>query len=980
MFKNKVGKLATWMLVLCMTVSTFALPAQAANESTSSENDSVEEAGDVPAATVEDTVIDMTEDTSEYDYKYSNYLKDHGDIVDTGEKLNLDFSKVTVADGTVFGDYNGKKSVLKLGSVNANATFNFNIAKSGYYCLYLEYCGLKDNEKKINLSLEADGQTPFFEAGSVEINRSYKNSTNSFEKDSKGNQIRPKQEQIELWQISPLFQSDGGSCYPYYLYFEKGAHTIKLTAENGGVAFAGAQLKQPDHAISYKEYHEQHKDAKTVRNGFVIQGEKATLKSSASLYPLTDRTNCATVPFSETRTVLNSIGGSNWSNPGSWVEWEFDVKTEGNYQIDLRVLQNANKGIKSYRTITINGEIPFAEMEHYGFKYQRGWYVETLSDAKGKPFMFYFAPGHYTLRMEATTGEMRETIASVKEIMAQVNSLYHSIIMVTGTTPDIYRDYNLQRAIPGIEDTLGSLAKQLDEQFENLQKISDGSAAAAETINTLTDQMRNMQKLPKTISDRVSNFYSNISAVYAWLNSAAAQSLTVDAIAFGVDENDQLVANAGVWKRMQSATKSFLYSYVSDYGVSGALDKSKPTITVWMNKGRDQAEILNQLIERSFTSRTDIQVNLKLVQAGVVEAIVAGTGPDVILNQGMYTPVDFAARGILVPLDTMEGFDELVKENLHETAMIPYEFRGHYYALPETQDFCMMFYRKDILQELNLKLPDTWDELKETMSVLSRNNMQIGLQSINTTAGGAISTEFPKNILTMFMQNHLSLYNEDLTATNLLDTKMIETFKNFAELYTKWGLPYYFDASNRFRTGEMPIMISSISTYNTLAIAAPEIAGRWGMTLVPGTVQEDGSLDRTVEFTTSSTMMFKSAKDKKSSWEFIKWWMDSETQYEYSMEIESLLGASGRNLTSNKIAFKKIPWDADISANIEAQWELASTVPMVPGYYSVSRYLTNALSDAIIKKDNAHYVIEKYATIINNELARKRKQIDALNP
>ena len=69
----------------------------------------------------------------------------------------------------------------------------------------------------------------------------------------------------------------------------------------------------------------------------ILQGEKAVRKSDISLYPTTDRTSCATQPFSESQTRLNTIGGSNWSNPGQWLEWELDVQTTGLYRIDLRV-------------------------------------------------------------------------------------------------------------------------------------------------------------------------------------------------------------------------------------------------------------------------------------------------------------------------------------------------------------------------------------------------------------------------------------------------------------------------------------------------------------------------------------------------------------------------------------------------------------------------------------------------------------------
>lgn len=46
-------------------------------------------------------------------------------------------------------------------------------------------------------------------------------------------------------------------------------------------------------------------------------------------------------------------------------------------------------------------------------------------------------------------------------------------------------------------------------------------------------------------------------------------------------------------------------------------------------------------------------------------------------------------------------------------AIVPFQLAGGIYALPETQSFPMLFYRKDILAELGVATEDlnTWDSL-----------------------------------------------------------------------------------------------------------------------------------------------------------------------------------------------------------------------------------------------------------------------------
>ena len=51
---------------------------------------------------------------------------------------------------------------------------------------------------------------------------------------------------------------------------------------------------------------------------------------------------------------------------------------------------------------------------------------------------------------------------------------------------------------------------------------------------------------------------------------------------------------------------------------------------MWYTAGRDQAQILRQLVDYEFTPESNVSVELKLVAAGsLLPSILAGVGPDV---------------------------------------------------------------------------------------------------------------------------------------------------------------------------------------------------------------------------------------------------------------------------------------------------------------------------------------------------------------
>lgn len=917
---------------------------------------------------------------AEYENTYSDYALQHAaEKKGAGEvSFNLFGDDVLLSGSAEYGTY-GEKNALCLPVPKDSFCLPLHASADGLYAIRIRYTGYADTDKTIKIGLQIDGECPFFEADFMELPRCYVNETNDFERDSFGNEMRPVQRQIINWQNIPLYQNDVGTAAPYLFYLTQGEHTLSLTAHNGGVCIADLEFYHPSETPSYEEYlkrFEGRPDGKAAP--VLLQGEKADRKSDISLYPLTDRTSCATQPFSEKNTKLNTIGGSNWANPGQWIEWDFHIESAGFYQISLRVRQNENQGMKCYRTISLNHEILFSELENYGFDYKRSWYVETLSDPEtGRAFEFYLEPGEYTLRMEATTGEMCGPLAEVNGMLTELNDLYHNIIMITGTSPDTYRDYNLEKAIPNLKETMNGLADKLESQMQEIRSITGGSGTQAVSLITLADQLRELARRPKTISDRVSNFYSNISAVSAWANSAFQQPLEIDCLQIGAAGEKKLKEKAGFFSSLISSTKVFLFSFIIDYDTIGE-SVSDPDLVVWTVAGRDQAESLKALIDRDFVKSSKVNVALKQVQNGLVEAVVAGTGPDIALSVAMNQPVDFASRGILQALDEFDGFDRLVDENYAQSALIPFTYDGHVYALPETQEFNMMFYRTDILEQLGLSVPDTWEDLTGIMAVLARNNMQVGVPSLTSTSAGIVNTSFPKMLVTMFLQNDVGIYKEDLRSTNLDSAEAVKAFEQLTNLYTKYGLPVYFDATNRFRTGEMPIIVAPMSTYNALAISAPEIAGRWGMALIPGTARPDGTINRTDEFTSTGCVLFKSAKNKEAAWKFLAWWVSEQTQYDYGMELEAVLGASGRYITANRLAFERLPWDSETLQVIREQWNEVSTVPQVPGYYFVSRYLTNAISDTIVNNENARVVLNRYRDTIDAELKRKNEQLDAL--
>ena len=212
---------------------------------------------------------------------------------------------------------------------------------------------------------------------------------------------------------------------------------------------------------------------------------------------------------------------------------------------------------------------------------------------------------------------------------------------------------------------------------------------------------------------------------------------------------------------------------------------------------------------------------------------------------------------------------------------------------------------------------------------------------------------------------------------------MLPCVGQWCDYYQQYGFELAYDFYTRFRNGDMPIGIADLGMYNTLIAGAPELRDQWGMAPIPGTVKEDGTIDRSLGSTGSGVVMFKTerttgknAKEhQEKCWKFIEWWTRAETQQTYNQQIENVMGPAGRNATANLEAFDMLPWKDEEKEALAIQRQWVKDLREVPGSYFVSRCIDNAFRAVIYDRDNAREVFEREVEGINREIQRKRKEL-----
>ncbi|MCL2720487.1 MAG: extracellular solute-binding protein [Treponema sp.] len=902
---------------------------------------------------------------------YPRYLERHSGVTNGIRDIPINIFAWSSGEGvSIVQDFEGEARVLRTEEASF-VEYTVNVDRAGFYSLHAEYFPLPSRGIPMERALYINGEIPFLGADRLSFHRVWGDS-GPHGWDNQRNQIRASQIELPRWESAWFKDSLGHATEPYLFYFRQGVNTIRLRGINEPMAMRSLVLRAPVDIKSYRDYAAQidTNRFRNTRTSYVmkIQGEDADRRSDPSLYPIYDRSSGATEPPSVAQIRLNMIGGQSWRVAGQWIEWEFDVPEDGLYRVSIKGRQNYNRGFVSNRTVMLNGEIPVQELSSVPFTYTNRWVLSTLGDDDGD-FLFPMREGTNTLRIQATLGGMGELLSVMEESVFRLNAIYRKILVLTGPDPDVYRDYRVHVVYPEVIEAMELESKILYKLVDDLTNYTGERSAQAAVALTVARQLELFVKRPERIPRTLVNFKSNISSLGDSLLALSQSQLDIDYIVISAAEAPLPKINENFFVRASHEIRSFFASFFVDYDRIGDFHKGEGVIEVWILTGRDQSTILKTMIDDTFTPASGIYVNVKLVAyEALMPAVVAGTGPDIALTVPQVDPVNYAIRKAVVDVSKFPGYEETIRE-LNPAVIVPFKFGDGVYGLPETQYFHVMFYRKDVFQELDINVPNTWDDLINIFPIIQKNNMQVGIPSVATNE--QVNIDF-SNFLAHLFQRGGRLYNENGSRT-LLDSEIaIEAFDVYTKFFTHYKAPVVYNFVNRFRTGEMPLAFADYTNFNTLEVFAPELRGLWGFARVPGLRKPDGTIDRSVSTGTLASMIFSKSKRPDLAWEFMKWWVSSETQLRFGRELESVMGAAARYPTANYEAFRQLSWGSEQMAVLDEQRSWAVGVPEVPGGYFVSRHITNAARRILNEGQDTRETLLDYTITINDELMKKR--------
>lgn len=840
------------------------------------------------------------------------------------------------------------------------------VPTEGLYQITIEYYSISRNHLDLELELTINHQSQYHEMRQLALPKRWVQESNVFPKDRFGNDFFGSQKQEEVWMTSLLMDPLGLYVEGLYFRLDAGVNSIQILSKKGAFLISQIQVSGKQTLPTYQEYIGS-KTPSTQAIHLEVEAEIPSRKSDSTIQPGVNR-DVKVTPFDVRHLRMNILQASTFQSPKQEVTYDVFVPQSGYYYLTLKVLQQLKTNGIVYRTVKINGTIPFEESKNIPFRFQNQWQNKTLGD--DIPYLYFLSQGVNTITIGVSFEPYREMLYSFQSDLTWINETALQIRKLTGNQLDKDRDWDLSEFLPNIDQELVAMASRLEDHFQTLQtmhqsnRLSEVQSQLRIAIRNLRFLATNPNQIPKHIA-LLSSSPSSIAQTLGWIISDLSVSpLAMDKF-YVHNTLDLPKANASFFATLWVSIQRFFLSFFDPrYQLTASADE----LEVWVNRPKLYVDLIQKMADETFTVETGIPVKVSVLadEGKLILANSAKRNPDVALGISSWLPYDLGIRGALTPLNQFASEADFASTlSLFPTqSLIPMVYNQTLYGLPDTENIYLLFYRKDIISALDLQVPQTWEDVTKIMPVLRRFGMNFALPLSSATALKSFDSTLP-----FLFQYGSNVYRQDGFSTDLNNSASIQALTMMTELYTIYSLEQTVsNFYNDFRLGKAPIGVGDFGMYIRLLNAAPDIKGLWEIALIPGVRQSDDSIRRDAPGAQTANVIFQNTTKANESWAFLSWWGSTSTQVQFANYLLASLGREYLWNSANLEAFRLSGYDEDDMAIFEAQWGHLRELPKVPGSYQVELEISNIWNSVVLNRANLR-------VRLNDSLIKMEKEI-----
>jgi multiple sugar transport system substrate-binding protein len=359
---------------------------------------------------------------------------------------------------------------------------------------------------------------------------------------------------------------------------------------------------------------------------------------------------------------------------------------------------------------------------------------------------------------------------------------------------------------------------------------------------------------------------------------------------------------------MKKVSSIYLNLFLLILMISCRHGTNKGEMLIWSSNNSQEISYISGIIDQWNSANPDRIIRSQPIPEGqsseeiILASVVGGTTPAIYANMWQGSVEMYARAGVLVRLDTMPGFIEIIAERCTPDAIREITSAdGHIYQVPWKVNPIMLLYNAKIFQETGLdKLPHTYREYLEAARLISADRDNDGYcdRWIGYTS-----------VLPIWYQRLFNFYPLYLAASNgapLIENNRaafdnqysVEVFTFLQELYNK----NYF-SRQQMTASQDPFIMERVATLITGPWQVPYLEKfkppemEYGF--LPMMVPEETDIPAYTYGDPKNIVIFNTCPDPLTAWKFLQTLISEEGDFE-------LLRVTGqfprrKNIASNPV-------------------------------------------------------------------------------
>jgi len=404
-------------------------------------------------------------------------------------------------------------------------------------------------------------------------------------------------------------------------------------------------------------------------------------------------------------------------------------------------------------------------------------------------------------------------------------------------------------------------------------------------------------------------------------------------------------------------------------------------VVFWHAMGGPLGEYLEETLVTEFNAtHPGIEVipvsmgNYRALCQKILASVMAGDTP--VVAQAYETWTSQLIRGeALVPLDSLMELDSPDITQRWESDFFPVfrrnnTYDGRIFSFPFNKSVQALYYNVELMRELNLDPPGSWQEYRMVLDSLTLDGNGDGDLLDDSDRWGTAFNPSVGMFENLLLQNGGSLLSDDSSSTAFASPEGVEALQFLMELIhtdSSARISSGYTHQNDFLDGNVGIIQGSTVSLSFIESSMRRMEDSGEETFTLGIAPLPAGKEKAVIIAGTNIILFRSEPDEiRAGWEFIKWLTEPEQQARWSAATGYIPAtASSVQHPAIQAMFDEYPGLEDVMLQVE----YAYFEPQGTFWYDGRMFLSEAVEIAIYGRMSAEEALQRAARLSDAELS-----------